>query len=208
MFNVCPHCGQYEVDKTSMAPGLFQCRHCQQLIEIKQAPLFVVGGASAAGKSTLCLQATGQLQDVVLLDMDILWHDHFNEPETSYRAFFETWLRMAKNIQQSGRPVVLFGAGACMHENIEPCTERRYFTAVHYLAVTCAGNTLAERLKARPAWRNCSDAAFVEQQLAFNQTLIERAQTEQKYPLTLLDTTNATQQETFAQFKTWLKAGL
>ena len=48
--------------------------------------------------------------DAILLDDDILWSDAFNQPDQQYRPFFEQWLRLCKNINQTGRPVVLFGA--------------------------------------------------------------------------------------------------
>jgi hypothetical protein len=67
--------------------------------------------ASGSGKSTVCNHLIGKLQQLVLLDSDILWRESFNTPENKYADFFETWLRMCKNIAQSGRPVVLFGAG-------------------------------------------------------------------------------------------------
>ena len=44
---------------------------------------------------------------------DVLGHSleetaEFDRPDTQYRDFFETWLRVALNIAQAGRPVVLF----------------------------------------------------------------------------------------------------
>jgi hypothetical protein len=35
----------------------------------------------------------------------------FNHPEDGYHNFFESWLRIALNIGQAGKPVVIFGAG-------------------------------------------------------------------------------------------------
>ena len=113
----------------------------------------------------------------MLLDADILWCPAFDKPDDGYRDFFEIWLRMAKNIGQSGRPVVLFGAGAGVPENIEPCVERRYFSAVHRLALVCDDDVLVERLRARPQWRNAGTTAFVESQVAFNRWFRETGPT-------------------------------
>ena len=76
---------------------------------------------------------------------------------------------MAKNISQSGRPVVLFGAGMGVPDNLEACVEWRYFSKVHYLALVCDDAGLVKRLQSRPAWRHSADPAFVEEQLRFNQ---------------------------------------
>jgi hypothetical protein len=64
-------------------------------------------------------RCSGSLTEVVLLDADILWQAEFNTPADNYRAFFETWLRVCKNISQAGRPVVLFGAGMGVPSNLE-----------------------------------------------------------------------------------------
>ena len=67
---------------------------------------------------------------------------------------------------------MLFGAGA-LPENVEPCVERRYFSQVHYLALTSADADLKQRLRARPAWRQSSDEAHIELQVHFNRWLRE-----------------------------------
>lgn len=87
------------------------------------------------------------------------WRSEFDTPDTQYGDFFETWLRICKNISQSGRPVTLFGAGAGVPENIETCVERRYFTEVHYLALVCSDDVLQDRLLTRPAWRGSQKSA-------------------------------------------------
>lgn len=162
----------------------------------------LVGGASGTGKSAACSQLTGHLDAVVLLESDILWRPEFNSPETHYRDFFETWLRMAKNIGQSGRPVVLFGAGFAVADNIEPCVERRYFSTVHYLALVCDDTLLAERLRARPSWRESGDAGFIAGQQAFNHWL--RDQEEPSPPITRLDTSNASVPEAASAVALWI----
>lgn len=91
-------------------------------------PLHLVSGASGTGKTAVYHFLTGKVNEAVLLESDILWRSEFNKPETNYRDYFETWLRMCKNISQSGRPVVLFGAGVGVPDNMEPCIERRYFS--------------------------------------------------------------------------------
>jgi hypothetical protein len=90
------------------------------------------------------------------------------------RAFSETWLRVAKNIAQSGRPVVLLGAGMGVPDNVEPCIERRYFSVIRYLALTCNEVELRRRLAARPAWRQSNAPAIVDAQVRFNAWFLAR----------------------------------
>lgn len=199
MFNVCHQCGMYRADKLIDPAGPYAiCPECGHAHPFRALPLTIVSGASGAGKSAVCNALVGHFTDAVLLDSDILWCPAFNSPENDCRDFFEIWLRMAKNIGQSGRPVVLFGAGMGVPDNIEPCVERRYFSAVHYLALTCDDDTLVERLRARPQWRASADDAFIESQIAFNRWFRETGPTLDP-PITLLDTTTATLEETVMQ---------
>ncbi len=199
MFNVCHQCGVYHADKIIDPAGPYAiCPACEHAHPFRALPLLLVGGASGTGKSTVCNALVGRVTSAVLLDCDILWCPAFNKPEDNFREFFEIWLRMSKNIGQSGRPVVLFGAGFGVPENIEACIERRYFSSVSYLALTCDADKLVSRLRARPQWRANAADAFIKSQVSFNQWFKDTGPTLNP-PITLLDTTNATLEETAVQ---------
>jgi predicted kinase len=205
MFNVCDRCGEYRADKLIDSAGPYAiCPVCGHKHPFLRLPLLVVGGPSGAGKSAVCRHLLGTLPEVVLLDGDILWRDAFNTPEDNYRDFFETWLRLAKNISQSGRPVVIFNAGMAVPENVEPCVERRYFSTVHYLALVCDDQVLADRLRQRPAWRDSSSPAWIAGQLQFNRWFKTEAESLAP-PVELLDTTEATVAETAALVAAWIR---
>jgi hypothetical protein len=205
VLNTCPHCGLYRPDKIIDPAGPFAlCPECGHRHPFKQLPLLIVSGASGAGKTTVCQALLGQLEHVVLLDTDILWRAEFNQPENGYADFFETWLRMAKNIGQAGRPVVLFGAGVGVPANLESRVERRYFSVIHYLALVCDEDALAQRLGQRPAWRGSSAPGFRAAQLSFNQWFKDYSTADP--PLTMLDTTRATVAATTAQVSAWISA--
>lgn len=199
MLNVCYQCGLYRADKIIDPTGPFAiCPECGYKHPFKQLPLLVVSGPSGAGKSSVCQHLLGRVTQAVLLDIDILWRAEFNMPETHYRDFMETWLRMCKNISQSGRPVVLFGAGAGVPENLENCIERRYFSEIHYLALVCADDVLQERLRQRPAWRG-TEQAFIEESVSFNNWFKEN------YAATnLIDTTHISLEESARQTSAWI----
>jgi len=109
MLIIFAKCGSYRVDKINDPVGPYAIYpECGHRHKFQYLPLWIVSGASGSGKSTVCNHLTGQLGEVVTLDSDILWQESFDTPETNYWDFFETGLRMCKNIAQSGRPVVLF----------------------------------------------------------------------------------------------------
>ncbi len=88
MFNVCPNCGEYHADKSIDPAGPYAiCPACRHAQPFRQMPLFLVGGPSAAGKSTVLLALMGRIEQAVVLDGDILWRPEFNQPETNYRAY-------------------------------------------------------------------------------------------------------------------------
>src|SRR6266702_402236 len=110
MFNVCPRCGAYTVEKTIDPSGPFAiCPFCHYAHPFLQLPLFIISGASSTGKSTICLALVPRLQECVVIESDILWGRVPTTPEDNYRDYRNTWLRVAKNISQAGRPVVLGG---------------------------------------------------------------------------------------------------
>jgi len=206
MINVCFKCGEYSAEKiVDIQGGYAICPVCGYKNHFIPMPLFIVAGASGTGKSTVLKELFGKMDNVILLETDILWQEEFNKPENNYRQFFETWLRLAKNISQSGRPVVLFGAGLGIPENIEPCIERRYFTNIFYLGLYCSDNELENRLKNRPQWRNSQSMEFIEKQKEFNDWFKQYGK-ERKPEIDLIDTTNINLEETVEKVKYWINA--
>ena len=203
MMNVCYKCGHYDAAKEIDPTGPYAiCPACGHRHPFRRLPLLILCGASGSGKSTVGHHLPWMTQQAVVLDSDILWSAAFDQPETNYRDFYETWLRLAKNIAQAGKPALLISAGG-IPENIEPCVERRYFSALHYLALVCDDATLAARLRQRPAWRQSSEPA-IEEHVAFNRWFKTHAE-EQTPPITLLDTTEVAIEQTAARVAAWIE---
>jgi hypothetical protein len=140
----------------------------------------------------------------VLIDSDILWGPHYEIPQEISRApgFFELCLRVAKSIGLSGRPVVLFGTGLGIAEYVEPCIERRYFSTIHYLALVCSPEALAEHLHRRSAGK--VSAEYVADHVAFTEILKKRA-ADGTPRIDLLDTTSLSEAETADAVTAWLR---
>jgi len=203
MFNVCPNCGELRADKIILPDGPYAvCPHCEDQHKFLRLPLFVITGASGAGKSSACLALAAKTKDFVVMDSDILWHTELNQPDTDYRNYRETWLRVCKNISQAGKPVVL--CGASLPEQFEHCIERRYFSEIDYLALVCSDEALESRLRSRPAWRNSSDEEYIKTHVAFNRWLKEHASSTQP-PMSLLDTSQITVDESVERVEEWLR---
>ena len=157
MFNVCPQCGIYDpckVIEKKDGNAVAICPNCNHGYMFNMLPLFILIGASGTGKSTICLNLAGRDLPVVPMESDILWRNEFDTPDTKYREYRELWLRLCKNISQGGKPVLLCGCGE--PSQYEECIERRYFEAIHYLALVCDEDILVRRLKGRPSWRSTS----------------------------------------------------
>lgn len=206
MFNVCPRCGEYSVEK-AVGPGpVAICPFCGHAHPFLQLPLFVVTGASGAGKTAVTLGLVPALRgEAVVLECDILWRPEFDRPEHEYREFRDVWLRVAKNVGQAGLPVVLVGSGVPSQYEDRP--ERRYFSSLHYLALVADEEDLAQRLRQRPAWRESGSDEFVARMLEFNRWLQDNAALTAP-PMTLLSTSGLTVEETVRAVASWVRHGL
>lgn len=204
MFNVCPNCGDYRADKEIAPEGAYAiCPRCHFGHKFLRLPLFILTGASGVGKTTVCLRLAARMKDVVVLESDILWRAEFDHPETNYREYREIWLRICKNISQGGRPVVLCGVGE--PTQFEQCVERRYFSKLHYLALTCDDQTLTSRLRRLPPWRGTLKEGFISEQIKFNHWLLNNARKTEP-PMTLLDTSEITLDEIVEKVERWIRS--
>jgi broad-specificity NMP kinase len=205
MFNVCTACGLSPVEPGLVAAGEFVCPACgERRRGLRRLPLLLVGGPAGAGKSTAGAMLLGEVAEAVLIESDLLWRKEFNTPEDGYNNYFRLWLRLAAHISQSGKPVAIFGAGFAVPHSVEGLPERALFSAVHYLGLICDDEVLAARLRARPAWRNTTDELIAEH-VKFNHWLREHAATTAP-PVTLIDTTADSPEETAARVAAWIRA--
>ncbi|UJW33804.1 AAA family ATPase [Saccharothrix sp. AJ9571] len=204
---ICPGCGD-RGDHPVTGTTRLRCDRCGHRWTFRRLPLFALTGPSGAGKSTVGPRLAARLSGkVVALEQDVLWTGVLRENSPDgygHGAFRATWLRMAAMIHQSARPVVLCGTVA--PPEFEPLPERAYFDGIHYLAFVAEPEALAERLRARPAWREWDEPRIAEM-LEFNEWLRESAATLDP-PVELFDTTNATIDEAVDHACAWVEKRL
>ena len=122
-----------------------------------------------------------------------------------YSSLYNQWLKVAWEIAVNGFPVVFLGVA--LPEQLEACTFRSRFSAIHYLGLVCDEAALARRLRARPAWRNSHSPEFIEQACGFTRRLKECGE-RGAAALTLLDTTGISAEESAERIAAWVREGL
>jgi hypothetical protein len=177
------------------------CRSCGR--EWLRLPLFAVSGATGVGKTTATDGLGRLLPECVRLDGDLLWrHEYYDEPdETAY--YYESWLRLAVELHQHGRPLVF--AGAVVPARWEQSPLRGYLAAIRYLALVCDPDVHAARLLGRDP--DAAGARYFSPSLRFNEWLRENAGTTAPR-MELLDTTALSPAETTTEIAAWVRAAL
>jgi broad-specificity NMP kinase len=179
-------------------PPATVCQACGHRERFLRHPLLCLTGPSGSGKSTVAALLVDRLRErYVVLEQDILWQAGLRDT-VGFRA---TWLAMAAMIGQSGRPVLL--CGTVVPPELEPLPERVLFSRIHYLALTCDRGVLAERLRARPAWRQWSEPRIAET-LEFNDWVRAEAAS-MRPPMRLLDSTRATAESIADHVCAWVR---
>jgi len=104
MFNVCPKCGEYSVEKSIDASGPFAfCPFCGYTHLFLQLRLFLITGSSGSGKTTICLEFISLVHVCVILEAVILWVAFPATEVHNYRDYRNLCLLVAINVGQIGR---------------------------------------------------------------------------------------------------------
>lgn len=197
---VCPQCGD-RTPQPVVEQDVLVCRWCGHRRPFRRLPLLALTGPSASGKSTMGPALAERLSGrVVVLEQDVLWTAGLRDDVDGHPAFRSAWLRLAAMIHQSGRPVLL--CGTVVPPEFEPLPERVLFAGIHYLGLVADPQVLAERLRARPAWREWNEERIAEM-LRFTEWLRAGAPTMDP-PLRLLDTTDVPPAATVDAVAQWV----
>lgn len=161
-------------------------------MEIK-LPLFIVTGASESGKTYVIKELRRMMPEFDIFDPDnlveFIGHD--------WEKMRNIWLRVARNIAQSGRMTII--CGTMMPWDIEKCTDFPFFKHVYYLNLYCDEETRVKRLRERN---------WLEEEIPnhknFAKRLLEIADEVYKPPMPTIDTTDTDVIEVASQIKEWV----
>lgn len=159
----------------------------------KKLPLFIVTGSSGAGKTYVITELRKALPDFDVFDIDNLRECGI----TDQTQILNVWLRVARNIAESGRMTII--CGTAMPWDIEKCMDYSYFKHVYYLNLHCDELTREKRLRER----NWSDEMIQDYQ-NFAKRLMEIADEQFTPPMPTVDTTDTGVADVASQIKEWV----
>ncbi len=203
---ICPACGAWSQRPHVPADEeVVVCAGCGNRRPFRRLPLLALTGPSGTGKSTVGDALVEQLsQHLVVIEQDLLWVPQLRDPDGGYSLFRSTWLRLVSAIHQNGRPVLL--CGTVVPGQLEACDERDLVGEIHYAALTCDDDELADRLRARPPWREWTPERVAEM-VAFNCWVRQHAATTTA-AMRLFDTTRTSVATTVGAVRRWATAVL
>ena len=113
-------------------------------------PLFVVTGASGAGKTTVTEPLRRLLPDCAVFEADLT----LQVAALGWETWRDTWLRLAHGEALNGRVTVL--CGSLLPDQLDAVPARKLLGPIHFCDLDCPDDVLAARLRARPSWRHSS----------------------------------------------------
>lgn len=203
MLNVCPSCGDHEFDKSirteesSEGEAVARCPTCETDFLFPYRPLFSLTGAPGTGKSTVVRCLRGQVP-VVVLESDILV-DLQHETDMEWAIYCGLWLRVCMTLHYAGRQTLLAGSGIGLPENVADRPETQYFPNIQRCALVCDDAVLADRLEDR-GWledRPKKREEFLQTNRWFWNHGLD-------HNIELVDTTDASAEQTADSVKTWI----
>lgn len=155
----CLCCGPGVILDADTRAHRLRCPRCGIESPLPALPLFVVTGASGTGKTTI----TGPLRDLLpgclVFETDVI----LQVAALGWDTWRNTWLQLAHAVALGGRATML--TGSLTPVQLEHLPARRLLGPIHFATLDCPDHVLAERLRARPAWRGtASEAKITEHQ--------------------------------------------
>lgn len=161
--------------------------------DYKKLPLFIITGASGAGKTTVVPALRGILPDFDVFDIDVI-----SEDVGDWQKLKNIWLKIASDIAESNRMTAL--CGTMMPWDIEKCDNYNDFSTVYYLNLHCEDESREQRLKER-GW--ITD--LIQEHNDFAKWLLENADKAYSPPMPTINTTILNPKEVAYKIKEWIK---
>jgi broad-specificity NMP kinase len=151
----CDPLTQLAADRST---NLLRCPRCGDARPLPPLPLFVITGASGTGKSAIAAGLRRRLPHCEVFETDLI----LQVAELGWDKWRDTWLLLAHGIALNGRATVL--CGSLQPEQLEGLPARHLVGETHFCNLDCRDDVLAERLRARPAWRGWNEQRIAEHQ--------------------------------------------
>jgi hypothetical protein len=150
-------CGPGIVLRPDRQAPLLRCPRCGATRRLPGLPLFVVTGASGAGKITITEPLRRRLPNCEVFETDVI----LAVAALGWEVWCNTWLQLAHAIGLNGRATVL--CGSLIPEQLAGLPARWLVGPTHFCNLDCPDEVLAGRLRTRPAWRGWTEQRIADQ---------------------------------------------
>jgi predicted kinase len=157
----CMGCGPGTTLDADPMAHLLRCARCGSESWLPALPLFVVTGASGTGKSTITGPLRRLLPCCLVIETDVILH----VAALGWDTWRNTWLQLAHAAALGGEVTVL--TGSLTPDQLERLPARKLIGPIHFALLDCPDDVLADRLRARPAWRESSSPATITEHQRF-----------------------------------------
>jgi ribosomal protein S27AE len=151
----CMDCGPGTILDADPRAHRLRCPRCGSESWLPALPLFVVTGASGTGKSTITGPLRSLLPGCPVFETDVILH----VAALGLDTWRNTWLQLSHAAALGGQATVL--TGSLTPDQLERLPARKLIGPIHFALLDCADDVLADRLRARPAWRGTSSTAKI-----------------------------------------------
>jgi RNase adaptor protein for sRNA GlmZ degradation len=175
--------------------NVLHCPRCGTREPVPDFPLFIVTGASGAGKTTITELLRRALPGCDVFDVDII----LQVAALGWDTWRNTWLRLAHAVALNGRVTVL--CGSLMPDQLETLPARKLIGPIRFCLLDCPDAELAGRLRRRSARRGTSTDDAIARHQRFAAWL--RANLQPCY-----GTSQLTPAETAERVATWISQSM
>jgi len=153
----CMECGPDTGLHSGTSDGVACCPRCGWERPLARRPVFVLTGASGAGKTTIAESLAGRLEGCVVFDVDLTLH----VAALGWDVWRNTWLQLAHAVGMNGQATLL--CGSVTAAQLAGLPARMLVGPLHEAVLDCPDDELVRRLSARPRWRGSTKEWIAEQ---------------------------------------------
>ncbi len=180
--------------------GTAICDVCETENNLPWLPLFVITGGGGCGKTSVAQGLLRKPNPYFVLEADYLWATRkVFDSNDDYWAFLTLLsCQFTKNLS----PVVL--CGWVNPSQIEQASCAAFFSAIHFLVLSCDATTQTERLKDRYPRERLSPPTQENIKMALLATRLITKEAQSRSNAKVLDTTHLTRNQVVSEADRWV----